>query len=75
MISPLQKLPGLLESDNIDLRIAAIRVITEIGLSSKEVIRGFGRCLREPDDELRLVALQGLARLGAKDVVRHKVVH
>jgi len=68
MISPLQKLPELLESDDIELRIAAIRVITEIGLSSKEVIRGFGRCLRESHDELRLVALQGLARLGAKDV-------
>lgn len=68
MMSPLQKLPELLESDDIALRIAAVRVITEIGLSSKEVIRGLGRCLQEPDDELRLVALKGLARLGAKDV-------
>ncbi len=69
----LSKLSRLLDSDDIELRIASVRVVAEIGLSSKSVIHSLGRCLREPHDELRLGALRALARLGAKDVA-HTVV-
>ncbi len=66
----LKKLTLLLESNDIELRISAIRVITEIGFASRHVVQALGRCLREPHDELRLVALKGLARLGASDVAQ-----
>jgi hypothetical protein len=66
----LRRLTELLGSDDLELRIAAIRVITEIGFASKPVVQALGRCLREPHDELRLVALRALARLGARDVVQ-----
>ena len=69
----LKKLAQLLDSNDLELRIAAMKVITEIGFSSKLVIQSLGRCLREPHDELRLGALRALARLGAKDVA-HTVV-
>ncbi|MBI4601399.1 MAG: HEAT repeat domain-containing protein [Planctomycetes bacterium] len=64
----LRRLTQLLESNDMELRIAAIRVIAEIGFSSRAVVQSLGRCLREPHDDLRLVALQALARLGARDV-------
>ena len=66
----LRKLTGLLDSDDVELRVAAIRVIQEIGFSSKPVVQALGRCLREQHDDVRLVALRGLARLGAKEVVQ-----
>lgn len=66
----LKKLTKLLESNDLELRTAAIRVITEIGFSSKPVIQSLGRCLREPHDDLRLAALRALARLGARDVAQ-----
>src|SRR5262249_9583679 len=65
----LRKLTELLDSDDLELRASAIRVITEIGLASKPLVQALGRCLREPHDDLRLAALKALARLGARDVV------
>src|SRR5262245_57292494 len=73
MNAAFRKLTGLLESNDLDLRTAAIRVIAEIGLSSRPVIQSLGKCLKEPHDELRLHALRALALLGAKDVA-HTVV-
>jgi hypothetical protein len=64
----LKKLAGLLQSNDMELRIAAIRVVSEIGLATQQTIQAIGHCLREPQDELRLVALKGLAKLGAHDV-------
>jgi hypothetical protein len=63
-----KKLVSLLESPDLELRIAAIRALTAIGLSSKPVIQGLGKCLREQNEELQVTALKGLARLGAQDV-------
>jgi hypothetical protein len=68
MNATLRKLIAILDSNDIDLRVAAIRVAAEIGLSTRQVIQALGRSLKEPHDELRLVALKGLARLGASDV-------
>jgi HEAT repeat protein len=68
MDSTTKKLLQLLDSNDLELRTAAIRVITEVGLNSKPVIRALGRCLREPHERLQLAALRGLARLGARDV-------
>ena len=68
MDATAKKLLSLLESGDIDLRISAIRVITEIGVSSKPIIKALGRCLREPHESVQLVALKGLAKLGAGDV-------
>jgi HEAT repeat protein len=68
MNETVRKLTQLLESNDLELRIAAIRVITEIGLRSRQLTQGLGRCLREPHDELRLQALRALARLGAAAV-------
>ena len=68
MDATVKKLVALLDSSDVQLRIAAVRVLTEIGVSSPVVIRAFGRCLREPCEEVQLVALKGLARLGAGDV-------
>ncbi|HZN58718.1 MAG TPA: HEAT repeat domain-containing protein [Planctomycetota bacterium] len=66
----LKRLTQLLASDDITLRIAAIRVIAEIGFSSRQVVQAIGLCLREPHDELQLAALKALARLGARDVTQ-----
>ena len=68
MNATVRKLAQLLESSDLEIRIAAVRVITEMGLDSKQVVQALGRSLREPHDELRLVALKALARLGARDV-------
>lgn len=68
MDATAKKLLDLLDSSDVQLRIAAVRVLTEIGVSSKPVITALGRCLREPYEEVQLVALKGLARLGAGDV-------
>lgn len=68
MNETVRKLTQLLDSNDLELRIAAIRVITEVGLRSRQLTQGLGRCLREPHDELRLAALRALARLGAAEV-------
>jgi len=64
----LRKLSQLLDSNDMELRMAAIRVTTELDLRSRQIVQALGRSLREPHDELRLVALRALARLGAADV-------
>lgn len=63
------KITQLLDSDDLHLRIAAIRVVAEIGLKGKQTVQALGRCLQEPHDELRIEALRALARLGARDVI------
>src|SRR4030095_11099789 len=64
----LRKLTQLLESNDMELRIATIRVITEIGFSSRQVVHLLGRCLREPHEDPRIASLKALAKLGARDV-------
>jgi hypothetical protein len=68
-----RKLTQLLDSKDLELRTAAVQVITEVGVSSKQVTQALARCLREPHENLRIAALRGLARLGAQDV-SHVVV-
>ena len=68
-----RKLIQLLGSDDLELRKAAVRVLPEVGLQSKSATRALARALEDADDDLRLLALNGLARMGAKDVA-HAVV-
>jgi hypothetical protein len=68
MNATVRKLAQLLESSDLEIRIAAIRVITEMGLDTRQVVQALARSLREPHDDLRLAALKALARLGARDV-------
>lgn len=63
-----KRLVGLLDSGDIALRIAAARVVSELGIRTRSVVQALGRCLKEPHEELRAVALSALARLGAADV-------
>ena len=63
-----KKVLALLESGDVELRKAAIRVLAEIEVSSKPIILALGRALREPSEDVQLVALKALARLGAGDV-------
>lgn len=67
------KLTQFVESEDLELRKSAIRVIAELGLSSKGVMRALGRCLSTPDDGLRMTVLHALSRLGAGDACRSVV--
>ena len=73
MDATAKKLLKLLDSDDLELRVAAARVFSELGISSKPVIKALGKCLREPYEPIQLAALKGLARLGASDVA-HLVI-
>ena len=68
-----KKLIALLDASSPELRMAAIRVVSEIGLNSTQVIHSIGRCLRDENEALRLLSLSALARLGAKEVVEQVV--
>ncbi|MBI4586336.1 MAG: HEAT repeat domain-containing protein [Planctomycetes bacterium] len=59
----------LLDSNNLELRLAAIRVITELKITNPSVIHSLGRALREDSPALKILALKGLVRLGARGVV------
>src|SRR5262245_33098754 len=63
-----KKLIGLLDSNDLELRLSAIRVISELGINSSQVIHNLARSLREEPEPLRVLALKGLARLGAREV-------
>lgn len=63
-----RKLTQLLDSDDIELRIAAVRIVAEIGLSSKAVTKALGRCVQEENETLRMAALKALAELGPRDI-------
>ena len=73
MDATAKKLLKLLDSDDLELRVSAAQVFSELGISSKPVIKALGNCLREPYEPIQLAALKGLARLGASDVA-HLVV-
>ena len=73
MDATAKKLLKLLDSDDLGLRVSAAQVFSELGISSKPVIKALGNCLREPYEPIQLAALKGLARLGASDVA-HLVV-
>ena len=73
MDATTKKLLNLLSSDDLELRVAAAQVFSELGISTKPVIKALGNCLREPYEPMQLAALKGLARLGAADV-SHLVV-
>ena len=64
----VRKLTRLLDSDDLELRTSAVRVVAELELSSKGVVRALARSLQESDEDLRSAALGALSRLGAKDV-------
>ncbi len=63
----INKLTQFVESNDPELRKAAIRVISELRLSSKGIMQALGRCLNESEDGVRLAVLGALARLGARD--------
>ncbi len=46
-----------------------MRVTTELGIKGRPVIHSLGRALREDSEPLRILALRGLMKLGASDVV------
>ncbi len=76
-MSPKQvqlKLTKLLESEDLELRRAVIRVVAEIGLSTRGVVQALGRCLREPHEDLRMTALEALSRLGGSDPQLSQIV-
>ena len=73
MDATAKKLLKLLDSDDLELRVSAAQVFSELGISSKPVIKALGKCLREPYEPIQMAALKGLARLGASDVA-HLVV-
>src|SRR5262249_47769786 len=56
------------ESGDIELRMSAIRVASEVGVDSRQAIHSLARSLREDYEPLRVLALKALARLGAQDV-------
>ncbi len=64
-----KKLIQLIDTSNLELRMSAIRIITELGLNSTQVIRSLARSLREEPENLRILALRALTRLGARGVV------
>ena len=64
MDATAKKLLKLLDSDDLELRVSAAQVFSELGISSKPVIKALGNCLREPYEPIQLAALKGLARLG-----------
>lgn len=73
MDATAKKLLKLLDSNDYELRVSVAQVFSELGISSKPVIKALGNCLREPYEPIQLAALKGLARLGAADVA-HLVV-
>ncbi len=68
MDATAKKIIGLLSTTEPELRVAAVRILPELGVNSSHVIHSLARCLREEPEELRILALKALARLGAKDV-------
>ena len=69
-----KRLTGLLEGGDIELRTAAIQIITHLEINSRSVIYSLGRALREDSDTVKLLALKGLMKLGAGDVVEMGLV-
>ena len=63
-----RQLVALVDSPDFELRCAAIRVLSEVGITSKTVVQALGKCLREPNKELQVLALKALGQLGAGDV-------
>jgi len=63
-----RKLTQLLDSDDIEMRIAAVRIVAEIGLSSRAVTKALGRCVQEENETLRMTALKALAEVGPRDI-------
>ncbi len=68
MDATAKKIIGLLSTNEPELRVAAVRILPELGFNSSHVIHSLARCLREEPEELRILALKALARLGARDV-------
>jgi hypothetical protein len=64
-----RKLIQLLQSPDLELRSAALRVIGELEVNGQPVIQAVGRCLREPREEHQILALKVLNRLGAGEAV------
>lgn len=64
-----KQLVQLLDGGDLETRMAAMRMVTELGISSTAVVRSLGLALREEPMPLKILALKGLARLGAREVV------
>jgi len=69
MDATAKRLERQLDGGDIELRMATMRVVTALGIKSRSVIHSLGRALREDSESLRILALKGLMRLGATDVV------
>lgn len=67
-----KQLVQLLDGGDLELRMATMRLVTELGISSSGVTRSLGRALREAPQPLKILALKGLGKLGARDVI-HQV--
>jgi hypothetical protein len=64
----VRKLTRLIESDDMELRTAAVRVVAELDIRSKRISKALAACLQEPYEPLQVASLRALARLGARDV-------
>ena len=58
----------LLDSERVDLRLAAATVLSAVGKGDKAVEAALTSRLADPDDGVRRVALEGLADMGASGI-------
>lgn len=69
MDATTKKLIALLEGGELEMRMAAMRVVTRLGIKDRAVVHALGKALREDSEALKTLALKGLIQLGADDVV------
>lgn len=70
MDKSIRSLIGLLRSQDPTLRLAAIRVVAALELSSKAVIEALADALESDDEALQVQALRALAQLGPADALQ-----
>jgi hypothetical protein len=58
----------LLDSERVDLRAAAATVLAAVGKGDKDVEAALAGRLADPDPEVRRIALEGLAEMGASGI-------
>ncbi len=73
MDTTTRKLVKLLDGGDLELRMAAMRIIAELEVGGKSAVRLLGRSLREAPSALKIHALKGLLKLGAKEVINYVI--
>ncbi|MEJ7603152.1 MAG: HEAT repeat domain-containing protein [Kofleriaceae bacterium] len=63
----------LLESERVELRAAAATVLSAVGKGDKAVELALTTCLADSDGEVRRIALEGLADMGATGIAQQLV--